>query len=128
MKADIVLKSYFDEEALSIKPYGNGHINDTRLVTMDNGTQYVLQRINKNVFKRPDLLMENYVGVTTFIRKKIEAEGGDPLREVLNAIPAKDGKPFAVPAKNCDRITPELPRAPRSRAEAVPAAACPTES
>ena len=77
-------------------PFGNGHINDTRLVTMDNGVQYVLQRINKNVFKRPDLLMENYVGVTTFIRKKIEAEGGDPLREVLNAIPAKDGKPFTV--------------------------------
>ena len=56
-------------------PFGNGHINDTRLVTMDNGVQYVLQRINKNVFKRPDLLMENYVGVTKFIRKKIVAIG-----------------------------------------------------
>ena len=77
-------------------PFGNGHINDTRLVTMDNGVQYVLQRINKNVFKRPDLLMENYVGVTKFIRKKIEAMGGDPLREVLNAIPTKDGKPFTI--------------------------------
>ena len=63
---------------------------------MDNGVQYVLQRINKNVFKRPDLLMENYVGVTKFIRKKIEAMGGDPLREVLNAIPTKDGKPFTI--------------------------------
>ena len=77
-------------------PFGNGHINVTKLVTMDNGTQYVLQRINKNVFKRPDLLMENYVGVTKFIRNKIEATGGDPLREVLNAIPAKDGKPFII--------------------------------
>ena len=77
-------------------PFGNGHINDTRLVTMDNGVQYVLQRINKNVFKRPDLLMENYVGVTKFIRKKIEEMGGDPLREVLNAIPTKDGKPFTI--------------------------------
>ena len=75
-------------------PFGNGHINDTRLVTMDNGLQYVLQRINKNVFKRPDLLMENYVGVTKFIRKKIEEMGGDPLREVLNAIPTKEGKPY----------------------------------
>ena len=77
-------------------PFGNGHINDTRLVTMDNGVQYVLQRINKNVFKRPDLLMENYVGVTKFIRKKIEEMGGDPLREVLNAIPTKEGKPFTI--------------------------------
>ena len=77
-------------------PFGNGHINDTRLVTMDNGTQYVAQRINKNVFKRPDLLMENYVGVTKFVRKKIEEMGGDPLREVLNAIPAKDGKYYVI--------------------------------
>lgn len=77
-------------------PFGNGHINDTRLVTMDNGVQYVLQRINKNVFKRPDLLMENYVGVTKFIRKKIEEMGGDPLREVLNAIYTKDGKPYTI--------------------------------
>ena len=77
-------------------PFGNGHINDTRLVTMDNGTQYVAQRINKNVFKRPDLLMENYVGVTKFVRKKIEEMGGDPLREVLNAIPAKDGKSYVI--------------------------------
>ena len=77
-------------------PFGNGHINETKLVTMDNGVQFVLQRINKNVFKRPDLLMENYVGVTKFIRKKIEAAGGDPLREVLNAIPTKDGKPFTI--------------------------------
>ena len=88
----------FDVEGKVVEyiPFGNGHINDTRLVTMDNGVQYVLQRINKNVFKRPDLLMENYVGVTTFIRKKIENEGGDPLREVLNALPSKDGKPFVI--------------------------------
>ena len=77
-------------------PFGNGHINETKLVTMDNGTQYVLQRINKNVFKRPDLLMENYVGVTKFIRKKIEDMGGDPLREVLNAIPTKEGLPYTI--------------------------------
>ena len=77
-------------------PFGNGHINDTRLVTMDNGVQYVAQRINKNVFKRPDLLMENYVGVTKFIRKKIEKMGGDPLRNVLNAMPTKDGKSFLL--------------------------------
>ena len=88
----------FDVEGKVVEyiPFGNGHINDTRLVTMDNGVQYVLQRINKNVFKRPDLLMENYVGVTKFIRKKIEEMGGDPLRNVLNAMPTKDGKAFLL--------------------------------
>ena len=93
---NIVAAFEVEGKVVEYVPFGNGHINETKLVTMDNGTQYVLQRINKNVFKRPDLLMENYVGVTTFIRKKVEAAGGDPLREVLNAIPAKDGKPFTI--------------------------------
>ena len=93
---NIVYAFEVEGKVVEYVPFGNGHINETKLVTMDNGVQYVLQRINKNVFKRPDLLMENYVGVTSFIRKKIEAAGGDPLREVLNAIPAKDGKPFTI--------------------------------
>ena len=93
---NVVTSFQVDGKVVEYVPFGNGHINDTRLVTMDNGVQYVLQRINKNVFKRPDLLMENYVGVTKFIRNKIENMGGDPLREVLNAIPAKDGKPFVI--------------------------------
>ena len=92
---DVVIAAFEVEgKVVDCIPFGNGHINDTRLVTMDNGVQYVAQRINKNVFKRPDLLMENYVGVTKFIRKKIEEMGGDPLREVLNAIPTKEGKPY----------------------------------
>lgn len=93
---NVVTSFQVDGKVVEYVPFGNGHINDTRLVTMDNGVQYVLQRINKNVFKRPDLLMENYVGVTKFIRNKIENMGGDPLREVLNAIPAQDGKPFVI--------------------------------
>ena len=86
-------------EVIEHIPFGNGHINITKLVTVKNGdetVQYVLQRINKNVFKNPDQLMENYVGVTKFIRKKIEEMGGDPLREVINAIPAKTGKPYII--------------------------------
>ena len=81
-------------------PFGSGHINHTYLVNMkkDDGTtvDYVLQRINKNVFKRPDQLMENYVGVTKFIRSKVEAMGGDPMREVINVIPTTDGQNFAI--------------------------------
>ena len=97
VKVENIVKAFEVEgKVVEYVPFGNGHINETKLVTMDNGVQYVLQKINKNVFKRPDLLMENYVGVTKFIRKKIEEMGGDPMREVLNAIPAKDGKPFTI--------------------------------
>ena len=80
--------------------YGNGHINDTFLVTLKkkDGTmkRVILQRMNKNIFTKPEELMENIEGVTSFLRKKIVENGGDPERETLNIIPAKDGSSYFV--------------------------------
>ena len=96
----IVKKFEVNGSFVSATPYGNGHINDTRLVTTVDGEGkehlYVLQKINKNVFRRPDLLMENYVNVTRFIRDKIAIAGGDPDREVLNVVKAVDGKDYVI--------------------------------
>ena len=97
------LVSHFDVEGeiIAAKPYGNGHINDTKYVLIEHQgerKEYVLQKINKNVFKRPDLLMENYVGVTAFLRDIIIKNGGDPERETLNVVKAKDGKNYHVDA------------------------------
>lgn len=58
--------------------------------------RYILQRMNQSIFSDPVRLMENITGVTAFLRKKIIAAGGDPERETLNVIPAKDGKPYYV--------------------------------
>ena len=49
--------------------------------------------MNKNVFKNLEL-MENILGVTSYLREKIIKKGGDPDRETLNVIPALDGKPY----------------------------------
>ena len=73
----------------SIAPYGNGHINDTYCV---EAPRYILQRINTNIFKDPDGLMENIENVTAFLRKKIAAAGGNPDRETLTVIKTLDGK------------------------------------
>ena len=80
-------------------PYGSGHINDTFRVTCDdNGTtrRYILQRMNKNIFLNPEELMENVVGVTSWLRKKIQENGGDTERETLNIVPTKEGNAFYV--------------------------------
>lgn len=90
----------FDMEGMVMKavPFGNGHINDTFLMTLrkDDGTEVrvTLQGMNKRVFTQPVELMENIMGVTTFIRNKVIEQGGDPEREALNVIPTKDGKPY----------------------------------
>ena len=80
--------------------YGNGHINDTFLVTLKkkDGTmkRVILQRMNKNIFTKPEELMENIEGVTSFLQKKIAENGGNPEREMLNIIPAKEGSSYYV--------------------------------
>ena len=86
--------------AISAQRYGSGHINDTYLVTleMSDGTKdsVILQRMNTKIFANPEELMENIMGVTSFLSKKIVENGGDPKRETLNVIPAKDGKSYFV--------------------------------
>lgn len=75
-----------------ITSYGNGHINDTYLC--DSTPRYILQRINTNVFKKPEEVMENIYNVTSHLRKKILSEGGDPDRETLTVIQTHDGQSF----------------------------------
>jgi len=74
-----------------VEAFGNGHINDT-YVSEDG--KYILQRINTNIFKNPDELMENILNVTEFLKRKIADQGGDPDRETLTVIKTTDGKLF----------------------------------
>lgn len=77
--------------------YGNGHINDTYLLTYEQNDQehaYILQHMNKTIFTDPEALMENIIGVTGFLKEKIKAAGGNPRRETLDFVPAADGKPY----------------------------------
>ena len=48
-----------DGEIRSVNPYGNGHINDTYLAELEDGQKVILQRMNRNVFQKPEELMEN---------------------------------------------------------------------
>ena len=82
--------------------YGNGHINDTYLVTMP---RYILQRINTSIFTNPDELMDNIENVTAFLRRKLIAAGGDADRGTLTVVPAKDGgKYYKVDDNNVFRV------------------------
>ncbi len=78
-------------------PYGNGHINDTYLLVLEKAGQkekVILQRMNHKIFPKPEELMENITNVTSFLKEKIIENGGNPMRETLNVIPAKNGASF----------------------------------
>ena len=68
--------SQFDGKMVSCEEFGHGHINSTFKVTTDTGAEYVLQQINKYVFRNPVRLMANVVAVTEFLRKKVDDPQG----------------------------------------------------
>ena len=79
----------------SSEVHGNGNVNDTFLLFCEDGdslNRYTLQRINHNVFKNPEGLMENFSRVTRHLQAKIEKDGSD--KKCLNLVPAKDGRFF----------------------------------
>ena len=80
-----------DSSPVKIEPIIRGNINSTFKVTLENGTEYVLQNVNVNVFKRPVELMDNISGVCSHLANKINAAGGDPKREVMNFVKSDDG-------------------------------------
>ena len=83
-------------KVVDISAHGGGYINDTYAVTCekDNGekVRYILQRINHDIFKNPEGLMDNFALVCDYLKNIVKAQGGDPFRETLTIVPAKDGK------------------------------------
>lgn len=83
----------FQGKVLSCGRYGSGHINETyKVVTGEK--QYILQKINHEIFRDVEGLMNNIQGVTGYLRERIIEEGGDPDRETLTLIPTTEGKAY----------------------------------
>ncbi len=88
-------------EFLSAAPYGNGHINDTYCAVYQQAgkpVNYILQRINTNIFKNPVALMENVQRVTAHLAPQVAGEP-DRERRVLRLIPTRDGGAWYVDAE-----------------------------
>lgn len=81
-----------DSEAVSVKPLGEGFINDTFIAQTQSDTKYILQRKNRKVFTNIPAMMDNIVRVTNHLKNKILRAGGDQMREAMTVIPTKDGK------------------------------------
>lgn len=77
---------------MEIRPLGPGFINDTLIVKCLDGdaeVRYILQRKNHNVFPDVPGMMNNIVMVSDHIKAKVEAAGGDPMRETLTVVRRK---------------------------------------
>jgi thiamine kinase-like enzyme len=98
--SDIVAQFNLQAGSFAIKPFGSGHINDTYIVnTPADGHDYLLQRINNYVFKDVAGLMNNMVYVTNHLKQKVADNFGNPDKEVLTLIPAKNGSYYCRDAQ-----------------------------
>ena len=65
----IISKFVSTAEIGEMKPFGNGHINDTYVVSDREGTQrWILQRVNHHVFPRIEVLQRNIEIVSETMR------------------------------------------------------------
>jgi Ser/Thr protein kinase RdoA (MazF antagonist) len=87
--SEIVSHFIEDFELISCEKYGNGHINSTFIVlgkVKAEESTYILQKINNNVFKKPELVMDNIKKVTSHMIEKV-----DNSREVLHFLKCDKG-------------------------------------
>ncbi|MBR2429127.1 MAG: aminoglycoside phosphotransferase family protein [Alistipes sp.] len=81
----------FDASIVDITTLGQGFINDTYIVTTEK-SRYILQRKNHHIFPDVPAMMDNIERVTTHLKAKVAAAGGDPIREVLTVVRTKEGE------------------------------------
>ena len=107
-----VIAAYdFPATLVGVVRYGQGHINDTFCVLCQpqegDCIRFILQGLSVAAFPRQDELMENFIGITSYLRDKVMAEGGDPLRETLSLVKTRDGKDYYTDATGkAWRLTP----------------------
>lgn len=91
MSLEIAKQFSLQGSPVSSHPHGNGHINETYLVTTDNGYRYILQKMNHTVFRDIPGLMNNLAAVSAHIA----ARDPDP-RHSVRAVPTADGIPYLL--------------------------------
>jgi hypothetical protein len=72
---------------IDVREFGNGNINNTFLVTLDSKEEkhFILQRINTQVFRQPELVIQNMRTFTEHVSKR------------LNHTPPGEGRSWKVP-------------------------------
>ncbi len=74
MNTKVVSKFLLHGDFIKAEPFGNGHINDIFLLTFNQAglpVHYILRKINKYVFKNPEIVINNTLKAIEHISKKL---------------------------------------------------------
>jgi len=92
------------DDFVEADPFGNGHINETFLVSCKQAglrKEYILRKINKYVFKNPEIVVANTVKAINHITKKLKESGAkDISKYVMQLIQTTDSKYYYIDDNN----------------------------
>jgi Ser/Thr protein kinase RdoA (MazF antagonist) len=63
-------------EVIDIRYLGVGNVNDTYVVTLEDGSRRILQRLNGRIFRRPQQVMENLRIIHDHLHRQLGCEQG----------------------------------------------------
>jgi len=90
----ITIASHFTSQGkvAAIQSFGNGNVNDTFLVTVDASgkEKFILQRINTQVFRHPQLVMQNMCIYTQHVSDRLHHSPLDRRWEVSQVLFTQD--------------------------------------
>lgn len=102
MKAGLMAQRFdVNGRLVTVENTGTGNVNDTYLVifrTTFDEQRFILQRLNRRVFKQPEHIMHNMCIVTSHVHARLEAEAhmSDRIWQLPRVIPAHEGDEFVV--------------------------------
>lgn len=95
MEKEIASQFIARDRIHAVRPYGKGLINDTFLVETNDG-QIILQRINRQVFQHPRLIMENLRLLTEHFGRSMAANDSLQRFRLPRMLTAVDGKNHVI--------------------------------
>ncbi|WP_066377728.1 MULTISPECIES: phosphotransferase enzyme family protein [unclassified Anabaena] len=90
-----------ESQVVDVRGFGSGNINDTFLVTLDApGEQhFILQRINTQVFRQPQLIMQNMRTFTDHVRQRLQHTPLDRRWEVPRVLSTQQAQDYYIDAE-----------------------------
>lgn len=88
-------------KVMDIQEYGHGNVNDTFLVSLNSKveTRFILQRINTQVFRQPELIMQNMCTFTQHVCDRLQRTPLSPRRwEVPRVLLTQDAQDHWIDA------------------------------
>ena len=96
---DVLTNFQIDGNVTYCEAYGEGHINQTKLVVTDKKKRYILQRVSEAFTTDVEGLMHNISSVTEHLAKK-----NDDERASMHLVKTLDGKYWLKDKSGCYRI------------------------